>query len=586
MYLRHSTVKKDGKEHSYWRLVRSVRFGGRVVQKTVAHLGELDPQGRASAKQLARSLTGLDTEQRELFEDASTGAQAVPVKLKEVRLERARPFGDVWLGWTLWRALHLDVECARLLPEGRESIPWSAMAAILVIARLCKPSSELHIAEDWYRKTALEDILGVAPTSVNDDRLYRALDKLLPHKEALEKHLRNRLGELFKLDYDLLLYDVTSTYFEGQMLGNTQAKRGHSRDHRPDCKQVCIALVVTKEGIPLGYEIFDGNRVDVTTVEEIVSTMERKFGRSNRVWVMDRGMCSEDNISWFWQTNRRFLVGTPKVELKKWEQQILEEKDWHKVRDGLEVKLCAGPDGRETFVLCRSADRRKKEEAMHEKFATHIEEGLQSLKRRLEASKKKLNRSAVDRQIGRLLQRNSRAAGRFTIDVNDDATRACGLSLSWSSNAAWQQWATATEGCYILRTNITDWTPEALWQTYIQLTEAENAFRIQKSQLSIRPVWHQKQERVQAHIFVCFLAHVLWKTLEQWQVRAGLGNSPRTIIDELAQIQTADVVLPTAEECPRELRVRCVVRPEQAQQLLLERLGLRLPDRLRKLPEA
>lgn len=581
MYLRHSTVQKDGKDHTYWRLVRSVRFGNRVVQKTIAQLGELDAQGRASAKLLARSMTGVDGEQRELFEAPPSGATAVAVKLDEVRLERGRTFGDVWLGWTLWRALGLDAECERLLAEGREAVPWSAMAAILVIARLCEPSSELNIAEDWYRKTALEDILGVGPSAVNEDRLYRALDVLVPHKEAIEQHLKRRLGELFNLDYDLLLYDVTSTYFEGQALSNAQAKRGHSRDHRPDCKQVCIALVVTKEGVPLGYEVFDGNRVDVTTVEEIVSTMERRFGRSNRVWVMDRGMTSEDNIAWFWQTNRRFLVGTPKAELKKWEQQILEERDWRNVREGLEVKLCAGPDGRETFVLCRSADRRKKEEAMHEKFAAHIEEGLQSLKRRLDASKKKVGRSGVDRQIGRLLQRNSRAAGRFTIEVKDDAASACGLSLSWSTNAAWQRWADATEGCYILRTNITDWTPEALWQTYIQLTEAESAFRIQKSQLSIRPVWHQKKERVQAHIFVCFLAHLLWKTLEQWQARAGLGNSPRTIIDELANIQAADVVLPTAEQPPRELRVRCVVRPAPAQQQLLDRLGLRLPDRLR-----
>jgi transposase len=585
MYLRHSTVKKDGKDHIYWRLVRSVRFGSRVRQETVAQLGELDAQGRANAKALARSMTGVDTEQLGLFEAAPCHAEPVAVKVNEVRIERGRAFGDVWLGWTLWRALGLDGECARLLREGREAVPWATMAAILVIARLCEPSSELNIAEDWYRRTALSDILGVAPDLVNDDRLYRALDALLPHKEAIEQHLKKRLGELFNLDYDLLLYDVTSTYFEGQILSNAQAKRGHSRDHRPDCKQVCIALVVTQEGIPLGYEVFDGNRVDVTTVEEIVSTMERRFGRSNRIWVMDRGMTSEDNLAWFWQTKRRFLVGTPKAELKKWEQQILEEKDWSKVREGLEVKLCQGPDGRETFVFCRSDDRRKKEEAMHEKFSAHIEEGLQSLKRRLDGAKKKVGRSGVERQIGRLLQRHSRAAGRFEIEVKEDATRTCGLSLAWSVNSAWQKWAAATEGCYILRTNITDWTPEDLWRTYIQLTEAESAFRVEKSQLSIRPVWHRRADRTQAHIFVCFLAHALWKTLEQWQARAGLGNSPRTLIDELARIQAADVILPTAEQPSRELRVRCVTRPDAAQQHLLDRLGLRLPERLR-LPRA
>jgi transposase len=248
---------------------------------------------------LARTMTGRDTNQRELFEAPGSAGESVAVKLDQVRIERGLGFGNVWLAWTLWRALKLDEICEQVLPTSRASVPWATMAAVLVIARLCEPSSELHIAEDWYRKTALQDILGVPSELVNDDRLYRALDALLPHKEEIERHLRERLGELFQLDYDLLLYDVTSTYFEGQALGNSQAKRGHSRDHRPDCKQVCIALVVTKEGVPLGYEIFDGNRTDITTVEEIVSTIERRFGKSNRVWVMDRGMCSEDNIAWF-----------------------------------------------------------------------------------------------------------------------------------------------------------------------------------------------------------------------------------------------------------------------------------------------
>jgi transposase len=581
VYLRHATRRKDGKTHTYWRLVRSVRVGSKVIQETVAHLGELDSEGRAKAKLLARSITGRDSTQRDLFEPELERDQRVTIRLDQIRLENGRTFGNVWLGWTLWRALRLDEACARLLPQGRESVRWSAMAAILVIARLCEPSSELHIAEDWYRKTALEDVLAVPTEEVNDDRLYRALDRLLPHKEAIEQHLKHRLGELFQLDYDLLLYDVTSTYFEGEAALNPQAQRGHSRDHRPDCKQICIALVVTKEGVPLGYEIFDGNRTDITTVEEIVSTMERRFGKSNRIWVMDRGMTSEDNLAWFWQTKRRYLVGTPKAELKKWEQQIVEEKDWRKVREGLEVKLCGGPDGKETFVLCRSEDRQKKEQAMHERFATRIEEGLQSLKRRLDGRKQKEERGRVERQIGRLLQRNSRAAGRFQVDVKEDSTRACGLSLSWSTNAEWQTWATRTEGCYILRTNISDWTAESLWQTYIQLTEAEAAFRVQKSQLSIRPIWHHKKGRVQAHILVCFLAHALWKTLEQWQSRAGLGNSPRTIIDELARIQSADVILPTAESPSRDLRLRCVVRPDAAQQALLDRLGLQLPQRLR-----
>ena len=580
MYLRHSTRRKDGKTHTYWRLVRSVRHGSKVRQQTVAQLGELDAQGRANARALARHITGR-AEQYELFEDRVLPPERVEVCLDRVRLERARGFGDIWLGWTLWRALELDAFCAEQMKAGREAVAWSTMAAILVIARLCEPSSELHIAEEWYRRTALEDLLGVAAEQVNDDRLYRALDQLLPHKTAIEQHLRQRLGELFALDYDLLLYDVTSTYFEGQALENPQAKRGHSRDHRPDCKQVCIALVVTREGIPLGYEVFDGNRVDVTTVEEIVEAMEARFGIAGRVWVMDRGMTSAANIAWLQQTGRRYLIGTPKSDLKKFAAQIVDARDWQSVREGVEAKLCAGPDGKETFVLVRSEERRQKEQAMHQRFAERIEQGLLRLQQRIARSRKPLERGPIERQIGRLLGKNSRAAGRFVANLLDDPSTAAKLRLQWSARADWDDWSRHSEGCYVLRTNVTDWTPEALWQTYVQLTEAEAAFRIQKSELSIRPIWHHKQDRVQAHIFVCFLAYALWKTLEQWQKRAGLGNSPRTILYELGRIQSTDVVLPLARDAQRELRIRCVVRPDRAQAALLDRLGLRLPERLR-----
>jgi transposase len=580
VYLRHSTVRKNGKTHTYWRLVRSVRRGGKVRQETVAQLGELDAQGRARAAGLARQMTGR-ADQPELFEHRGGREEAIAVRLDRIRVERARSFGDVWLGWTLWRALKLDEFCAEHMPKGREMVAWATMAAILVIARLCEPSSELHIAEDWYRRTALEDLLGVPVDQVNDDRVYRALDHLLVYKEAIEKHLRQRLGELFSLEYDLLLYDVTSTYFEGLANRNPQAKRGHSRDHRPDCKQVCIALVVTREGVPLGYEVFDGNRVDVTTVEEIVGAIEKRFGLAGRIWVMDRGMTSADNIAWLQRTGRRYLIGTPKSELKKWSREICEAKDWRLVREGVEAKLCAGPDGAETFILCRSADRMEKEKAMHERFSARIEEGLASLGRRIEHAQTPLERGPIERQIGRLLGKNSRAAARYAIALVDDTDTASRLRLRWSARPEWDDWARHTEGCYVLRSNVRDWTPEALWRTYIQLTEAEAAFRIQKSDLSIRPIWHQKKERVQAHIFVCFLAYAMWKTLEQWQQRAGLGNAPRTILHELAHIQSTDVVLPLADNSDRDLRIRCVVRPDKAQAALLDRLGLRLPERLR-----
>jgi transposase len=576
MYLRHTTRRKNGKTHRYWQLVRSVRIGRKVIQQTVAQLGELDAHGRAQARALARAITG-DREQSELFL-ADEAEELVPVRLTRIRLERGRTFGDVWLGWTLWRALKLDVELDRLLPEGREAVPWATMAAVLVLARLCEPSSELHIAETWYRGTALEDLFALPAPLVNDDRLYRALDRLLVHKDALQQHLVARLGELFALDYDLLLYDVTSVYFEGAAAANPLAQRGHSRDHRADCKQVCLALVVSREGMPIGYEVFAGNRTDVTTVEDVVEAMETRYGLAQRIWVMDRGMTSEDNLEWLRETGRRYLVGTPKSELKKWAGPLADARDWHTVRDGLEAKQCVGPDGVETFVLIRSVERREKERAMHERFATRIETGLERLGRRVRQARRPLDVRRLERQLGRLLERNQRAAGRYIIDFEPDATLPSGVCLEWRAQPEWDDWAHASEGCYVLRTNVNDWSPDELWRTYIQLTDAEAAFRIQKSELGIRPVWHQRADRVQAHILVCFLAYVLWKTLEQWQRRAGLGASPRTIFDELKRIQSTDVVLPT--EDGRELRLRCVVRPDAAQAALLDRLGLDLPQRL------
>ena len=578
MYLRHTHVRKKGKVHTYWRLVRSVRVGGKVRQETAAWLGELDREGRAKAAALARHFLGERADQPDLFEDHSS-CDTVRVRLDKFRVERGRVFGDVWLAWMLWRALELDKFCFGVMDMGRENIAWADVAFILVAARLCEPSSELHIAEDWYRRTALEDFLGIDPASIHHTRLYEGLDKLLPHKEALEKHVKDRLGNLFDLDYDLLLYDVTSTYFEGEAAGNELAKYGHSRDRRSDCKQVCIGLVVTREGFPLGYEVFAGNRTDVTTVEEVVEKMEARYGKARRIWAMDRGMVSKENLEWLREEERQYIVGTPRSELKNWEKDLTEKGGWKEIREGLEVKLCRGPEGMETFMLCRSADRSAKEKAMHDRFSKRIVEGLTKLSQRLEKAKKKADRTQVDRQAGRLLGGNSRAAGKFSVEVNEEKSRPSGLRVSWKENEKWSEWAALSEGAYILRSNIADWKPEDLWQAYMQLTEAENAFRIEKSELSIRPVWHQKKERVEAHILVCFLAYVLWKTLSGWQAKAGLGSSPRTVLEELRRIQSVDVVLPLVDG--KYMRLRCVVQPERAQRILLERLGLVLPKRLR-----
>jgi transposase len=581
MYLRHTTRRKDGKIHIYWQLVRSVRQGGKVVQETEAQLGELDGEGRARAEALARSIYGGGEEfyQGQLFDDGER-ATALAVKLDAVRLERSRSFGAVWLGWVLWRALRLDDLLSELMAPKREKVSWAEVVAILVIGRLCEPSSELHVAERWYRSTALEDLLGVSTEHIYDERLYRALDRVLAHKEAIEKHLVQRLGELFDLDYDLLLYDITSTYFEG-VADPTIAKRGYSRDHRPDCVQINIALVVTREGMPLGYEIFSGNTTDVTTVKQIIENMEQRFGKVNRVWVMDRGMVSAENIAWLNTTNRRYVIGTARAELKRWAKSLADKTDWRQIREDVAVKICRGPEGNETFVLCRSAVRMEKEKAMHERFSKRIEEGLESLARRIEKSQSALERGVLERQVGRLLERNSRAAGRYCISISEDKAVAAGVKLQWSKRREWEDWARLSEGTYILRSNIHDWTEEELGKTYVQLSEAEAAFRIQKSDLCIRPIWHHKQDRIKAHILICFLAYALWKTLQKWQSRAGLGDSPRTILTELSRIHSADIVLPLSDGSKRELRLRCVVRPDREQALLLQHLGVTLPQRLR-----
>ena len=576
MYLRHTIRKKDGKVHRYWCLVRSVRVGRRVIQQTVAHLGELDEHGRIEARALARRLIGAP-EQTALFDDGG-GDLTAPVRLKGVRVERSRRFGDVYLALALWRGVGLEAACERLLPAGKERISWAKMAAVLVVARLCEPSSELHIAEDWYRRTALCDLLQLGDEEVNKDRLYRALDHLLACKAALEAHLSQRCGELFAVDNEVLLYDVTSTYFEGLAEANPQAQRGYSRDHRPDCKQVCIALVVTFDGFPLGYEVFAGNTHDSRSLQTIVAAMEARHGAFGRVWIADRGMASAENLAWLRSTGRRYIIGAPKSELKKFALPLAASDGWRTVQEGVEVKLVRPPGTDETVILCRSADRRAKEQAMHDKFSRRIETALERLAARIARSKKRLDPAKVNRQIGRILQQNQRAAARFSIALEPDGCPA-GFRLTAGCNASFDDWAALSEGAYLLRSNIDNWTDQQLWKAYIQLTQAEAAFRIQKDQLNLRPIWHQHADRVQAHILVCFLAFVLWKTLEMWQQRAGLGNSPRTILEELARIQSHDVVLPIAAHA--QIRLRCVTQPDAAQAALLDRLGVLLPKRMR-----
>jgi len=582
MFLRRIVRRSRGKTLSYWALVESYRTARGPRQRILSYLGELTATERKDWATLAEGFQEplrLQQQQGKLFESSAEPVpERVTVDVRRVRVERARDFGEVWLALLLWQKLGLDRLLAELLPTGQEEIDWATVIALLVVARFCNPSSELHIADTWYRGTALEDLLGVPIEKVNPERLYRALDRALPLKPAFEKHVRGRLGELFPVEFDLLLYDVTSTYFEGQCPQNPQARRGYSRDHRPDCKQVCIGLVVTREGLPLGYEVFAGNTNDTKTLREIVAAMEAKYGRAQRIWVFDRGVVSEENLQYLRERDGQYVVGTPKSMLRKFEQQLL-EAGWDEVEAGVEVKLCPSPDGAETFVLAKSRDRAAKEEAMHQRFVERIETGLTAIGKAAASGRLK-DPEKAGRRSGRLLGQNSRAAGCFQVQVKvlEPPQGKVRLQIEWSKQTAWQQWARLSEGCYLLRSNLTGHSAAELWKMYMQLVDAEAAFRTHKSDLVLRPIWHQYENRVQAHILICFLAYVLWKTLEQWMRTSGLGSAPRTLLSELRRLKSTDVILPTDQG--RELRLRCVSRPDDPLAVLLYRLRIAPPSRL------
>jgi transposase len=591
MFLRRCERAKNGKKHTYWALVESIRTAKGSRQRVVAYLGELKAGEKSGWAQLGRRMREGERPQPSLFDpphyEEPADDEPVQVQLKGIRLERLRDFGDVWLAWGLWRLLGIDTLLSQRIEPGREEVPWPTVAAILTIARFCEPASELHIEQKWYRRTALEDLLGVAVEQVNTDRLYAGLDQLLPHKEAIERHLKERLGDLFDLNYDLLLYDVTSTYFEGECAANPQAQRGYSRDSRPDCKQVCIGLVVTEEGMPLGYEVFAGNKNDSKTVQEMVEAMEAKYGRAQRIWVMDRGMVSETNLEFLRSRQGKYIVGTPKAQLRHVEHHLIEQT-WHEVQPGVEVKLAPGPQSDEQFILTRSADRRAKEQAMHDRFLKRMQAGLEKLQAAAQAGRLR-DEGVAQRRVGRLQAQNQRGSGAFDVAVRKlpQPNGKAHLEITWTRNGRWHEWASLSEGCYLLRTNLTETDPATLWKRYIQLTDAEWAFRITKDELRLRPIWHHHEHRVQAHILVCFLAYVLWKTLAQWMKRSGLGDAPRTLVEELAKIKSGDVVLParSASGAWRHIRLRCVTEPDAAQKTLLSRLGLTLPRRLRRLDE-
>lgn len=586
VYLRRNRRTVDGQTYESWTLVESVRTARGPRQHTVATLGKLpglDPATQRGWEDIDALLEGRPPSPTQLPLPGAGSAAAAPcwreVDVRGTRVERVREFGAVYLALALWRRLGLHTVLRELLVAGREEVPWETVACLLTVARFCGQLSELGVAERWFQRTALDELLGVDWTQINDDRLYRGLDALHEHKETLTQHLLARYQSWFGVRFEFLLYDVTSTFFEGQATGNTLAARGYSRDSRPDCPQVCIGLVVTPEGLPVAYEVFKGNRVDVTTVEEIVTTMEGKYGQAERIWVLDRGMVSEDNLAFLRERKASYIVGTPKAQLRQFEAALLEEKDWQRVREDVEVKLVAHPDGkgREQFVLCRSEARREKEKAMLERQAERLLAQLVAIDTSLR-KKPHADLGAVGRRIGRWLGRYPAADKLFVVEVLTDAAGA-GCALMIACRVDRSQWAQQAHGAYLLRTNCLEKDPARLWQWYLQLTQAEAAFRTEKSDLHLRPIFHQKTERVEAHILVCFLALALWRTLEMWMKGKGLGTCARQLLAEIATIKSLDVVLPVrTTEGVTELRLRTVAKPERMVAELLQHLGLHLPS--------
>ena len=573
MFLRSYKRRKNGKWHEYFSVVENRRvINGKTVQRTVLYLGEITSSQEETWRKTLEVFdqdTGK-TQQKLLFADdaaiADCDIDSIKVKLSQMQLCRPRSFGDCWLGCELWQKLGLDEFWANRLDSCRSDISWAKVLKLLVVNRLIRPGSEFYIHRQWFDKTAMDELLSTDYRIAAKDRLYRCLDRILEHKEDLCKHLKSKWEDMFGIEFDVLLYDLTSTYFEGLCEQNPKAKFGYSRDKRFDCRQVVIALIVTPEGFPLGYEVLPGNTLDKTTLRFFLKKIESMYGKARRVWVMDRGIPTEEVLAQMRDENIQYLVGTPRAMLNKLEYKLV-ELDWKQANDNVVVKLLAQDN--ELYVLTKSKDRRAKERAIRKYKLRKYLQGLARLRRNCR------NRDKLLERLGALKQQAGKSVKCVDLIIPAQGSRVTPENFSYSLNRDTYKKMILRDGMYLLRTNLTETKPDVIWERYVLLTQVEAAFKSLKSDLAVRPVYHQLEHRVEAHIFVAFLSYCLMITLRQKLRYHASGLTARDVLDKLSTIIMIDVRIPTTDG--RMLEMRRYSQPELEQRIILDKLRMNLP---------
>jgi transposase len=571
MFLRCSRRVKDGKVHEYWNLVENRRLSdGRVAQRQVLYLGEINASQREAWRKTIEVQDEGRRRQVALFPAGSMPADdvdAIGVRLSELSLRRPRQWGACWMALELWRQLELDSFWRSRLRPSREGTPWLKVLKTLVAYRLIDPGSEWRLHREWFDASAMADLLDSDFALAEKNTLYRCLDRLVEHKDDLFKFLKRRWGELFGAKFDVLLYDLTSTYFETDVERGADDLRqfGYSRDKRGDCRQVVIALIVTPEGFPLSYEVMSGNTADSTTLSDFLDRIERRYGHANRIWVMDRGIPTEESLQKMRSMGASYLVGTPKGRLSRLEQSFLGQP-WAKVREGVQVKRLATEE--DVYVLAQSDARIDKERGMRRKRLRRYVDRLQAIQGQL------LTRDQLLMKLGAAKHEAGRAAALVTVTVPKSMAKTA--SLEFRLDRAKLRQVRRREGRYLLRTNLDAQQPERLWTFYIQLTEVEQAFKELKHDLAVRPIFHRNEDRIEAHIFVAFLAYCLQVTLKANLRPLASGLTPREVIAKFKTIQMVHVHIPTTDT--REITLSRYTQPEPEHRMLLQQLQLRLPE--------